>query len=383
MIILEKPFVSNELKDYLEASQVAVLKNAMSLEAAETHKLNLIEGAEARERIAAGERIYTTSENALDWIYANAPAGNALTATIDAMKNKAAMRRLLKAVYPDFFFEEIEAEKLRDVKFENLPCPVVLKPSVGFFSVGVYTIQTREDWANALADIETTSENWKKLYPESVLGNGKFVIEKYIHGEEYAVDVYFDDDGNAVILNILKHDFSSESDVSDRLYYTSKEIITEKLSPLTAFFNRVNTVLGARNFPAHVELRIEASGRISPIEFNPMRFAGCCCTDVGLFAYGIRTYDYFLNNKKPVWEKLLEGKDGKIYTMCVLNKPVPCPPIREFDYDALCKKFECVRAVRKFDFRESTTFGFLFTETKNTDELKFIVNSDLTEFIRS
>ncbi len=381
MIILEKPFVSDELKAYLEASGTAVLKNDAALEAAETHRLNLIDDAEARERLAAGERVYTTSENALDWIYANA-AGTPLTATIDAMKNKAAMRRLLKSVYPDFFFEEIDAGNLKSVKFENLPCPVVLKPSVGFFSVGVYTIRTREDWERALSDIEKTSEDWDKLYPESVLGNGKFVIEKYIHGEEYAADVYFDDGGNAVILNILKHDFSSESDVSDRLYYTSKQIIEKKLAPLTEFFNRVNAVLGAKNFPAHVELRIERDGRICPIEFNPMRFAGCCCTDVGLFAYGIRTYDYFLQNKRPDWESLLEGKDGKVYTMCVLNKPVPCPPIRDFDYDALCAKFENVRCLRKFDYRENTVFGFLFSETKNPEELKFIVNSDLTEFIR-
>ena len=365
MIILEKPFVSDEIKDYLQDSQVAVLKNEVAVEAAKTHTLNLVSDAEARERIASGERIYTTSENTLDWIYANTPDGNALTATIDAMKNKAAMRRLLQAVYPDFFFEEVEANQLNTVKFESLPCPVVLKPSVGFFSVGVYTIRNRQDWECALADIEKTSLSWKNLYPESVLGNGKFVIEKYIHGEEYAVDVYFDNDGNAVILNILKHDFSSETDVSDRLYYTSKEIITEKLAPLTEFFDRVNEKLGARNFPAHVELRIEASGRISPIEFNPMRFAGCCCTDVGFFAYGIRTYEYFLNNKKPDWGKLLEGKDGKVYTMCVLNKPVPCPPIREFDYDALCAKFEHVCRLRKFDYRENTVFGFLFTETRN------------------
>ena len=381
MVILEKPFVSTELRDYLEASQVPVLKNSVAIESAKTHKLNLIGDEDARERLASGERVYTTSENALDWIYANTEK-SALTATIDAMKNKAEMRRLLQSAYPSFFFEEIDAEKLREVNFERLPCPVVLKPSVGFFSVGVYTIQTREDWNHALEDIEKTSSAWKKLYPESVLGNGKFVIEKYISGEEYAVDVYFDDNGDAVILNILKHDFSSINDVSDRLYYTSKVIILEQLGPLTAFFNRINAVLGAKNFPTHVELRIDDDGTICPIEFNPMRFAGWCCTDVGFFAYGLRTYDYFLNNRKPDWNKLLEGKDGKLYTMCVLNKPVPCPPIREFDYEALCKKFESVCCLRKFDYRENTIFGFLFTETRNPDELKFIVNSDLTEFIR-
>lgn len=378
MIILEKPLVSEELKDYLESSQVAVLNNAEALSIAATRNINLVDDAAARERIASGERIYTVSENTLDWIYKNVPDKN-LTATIDTMKNKAAMRRLLQSIYPDFFFKEVSAEDLRSLKFEELPCPVILKPTVGFFSVGVYTIQTREDWDNALNDIEKTSAQWKTLYPESVLGKNDFVIEKYIQGDEYAVDVYFDDCGNAVVLNVLKHDFASASDVSDRLYYTSKEIILDKLGEMTAFFNKVNESLGARNFPTHVELRID-NGRIIPIEFNPMRFAGCSCTDVAYFAFGVRTYDYFLNNKTPDWDKLLEGKDGKKYTMLVLNKPADCPPIKAFDYDALCAKFEKICSLRKTDFRTTSVFGFLFTESRKQEELDFILKSDLLEF---
>lgn len=381
MIILEKPFVSDELKDFLEASQTAVLDNATAREAAgAARKFNFVGDAEARERLARGERLYTISENALDWIYENS-ADKKLLATIDTMKNKAAMRRLLKSVYPDFFFEEIPANELRKIPFESLPVPVVLKPAIGFFSVGVYTIRTREDWERALADIEKTSDGWRKLYPERVLGNGSFVAEKHIGGEEFAVDVYFDADGRAVVLNILKHEFASESDVSDRLYYTSKKIILENVARFTEFFDRVNAELGARNFPAHVELRVDA-GKIIPIEFNPMRFAGWCSTDIAFFAFGVRTYEYFLDGEKPDWEKILAGKGDEIFTMCALNKPEPCPPISAFDYDALCAKFERVVSMRKADFREQSIFGFLYTETRKREELDFIVNSDLTEFIR-
>lgn len=380
MIILEKPFVSDELKDFLEASQTAVLDNATAREAAgSTRKFNFVNDAGARERLALGERLYTISENALDWIYENS-ADKKLLATIDTMKNKAAMRRLLKSVYPDFFFEEIPANELRKIPFESLPVPVVLKPAIGFFSVGVYTIRTREDWARALDDIEKTSDGWRKLYPERVLGNGSFVAEKHIGGEEFAVDVYFDADGRAVVLNILKHEFASESDVSDRLYYTSKKIVLENVARFTEFFDRVNAELGARNFPAHVELRVDA-GKIIPIEFNPMRFAGWCSTDIAFFAFGVRTYEYFLDGKKPDWEKILAGKGDEIFTMCALNKPEPCPPISVFDYDALCAKFERVVSMRKADFREQSIFGFLYTETRKREELDFIVNSDLTEFI--
>lgn len=382
MIILEKPFVSNEIKDFLEHSQTAVLDNATARESAgASRKFNLVSDQEARKRIASGERIYTVSENALDWIYQNSSDKN-LLATIDTMKNKAAMRRLLKSVYPKFFFEDVPAKKLREIRFSDLPVPVVLKPAIGFFSVGVYTIRTQEDWENAISEIEKNSSDWGKLYPDSVLGNASFIIEKYINGDEFAVDVYFDEQGKAVLLNILKHDFASERDVSDRLYYTSKKIIKENLQRFTDFFNRVNGALGAKNFPAHVELRVE-NGQIVPIEFNPMRFAGWCCTDVALFAFGIRTYEYFLENKKPEWEKILSKTGDEIFTMLVLNKPEPCPPIGAFDYDALCAKFECVLCLRQMDFHSLSVFGFLYTKTRKAEELAFIVHSDLTEFIHA
>lgn len=383
MVILDKPFVSNELKNWLSATRTPVLDNAFAREEENfpgTQKFNLVPEAAARERLAAGERLYTVSENALDWVCGNV-SDEAVLRVIALMKNKAEMRRLLKSAYPAFFFDEVPAEKLREIDFSTLPVPVILKPSVGFFSVGVYTIRTEEDWESALGDIEKTSESWQKMYPGTVLGNNRFIIEKYICGEEFAVDVYFDGVGNAVLLNILKHDFASPSDVSDRLYYTSKEIILEHLAPFTEFFKRVNEKLGAKNFPAHVELRVE-NGEIVPVEFNPMRFAGWCCTDVALFAFGIRTYDCFLNDKKPDWEKILDKKDGKIYTMIVLNKPSPCPEISDFDYDALCKKFQKTLCLRKMNFRELSVFGFLYTETTDPRELDFIVKSDLTEFCR-
>lgn len=378
MIILEKPFVSNELKNYLAGTQTALLDNNFARQNLAGTSVNFIDENTARERIKAGERVYTISENALDWVCKNTSDKNCLR-VIETMKNKAAMRELLKNVYPNFFFKSVPASELGKIDFSTLPVPVILKPTVGFFSVGVYTIQNEDDWQNALADIEKTSANWRELYPENVLGNNNFIIEKYITGDEYAVDVYFDDCGNAVVLNILKHDFASASDVSDRLYYTSAKILRERLAEFTDFFNKINSKLGARNFPTHVELRVE-NGEIIPIEFNPMRFAGWCCTDVAFFAFGVRTYDYFLNNKKPDWEQLLAGKENKIYTMIVLNKPVPEPKFNDFNYDALCAKFKNVLCLRKMNFRELSIFGFLYTETQNPQELEFIVNSDLTEF---
>lgn len=65
-----------------------------------------------------------------------------------------------------------------------------------------------------------------------VLDTGKFIIEENIEGEEFAVDAYFNSKEKPVILNILKHIFSSENDVSDRVYFTSKSVMELTGKPL-------------------------------------------------------------------------------------------------------------------------------------------------------
>ncbi len=381
MIILDKPFISDEMKEYLNQSQPAVLENETALSENRGHRFNIVNSEKFIRDYEQAGRIYTASENSIDWIYRNIPDPE-LIGYITIMKNKVKFRELLKAIHPEFFYREVLLEDLGSVDFETLPVPFVIKPSVGFFSVGVYTITSREDWNAALDDISANLQNWKKSFPDNVVDNAVFILEEYISGEEYAVDAYYDEYGDAVILNIMQHDFSSISDVSDRLYYTGKEIIEDKLPMIEDFLNEVNAHIRARNFPLHAEVRIEGS-RIMPIEFNPMRFAGWCCTDLVYFAFGFKTYDYYLNNRKPDWETLLQGKENKLYTLVVLDKPKGIMESEAFDYDRLCSMFGKVLCIRKLDHRTHPVFGFLFTETdlENRAELDYIIKSDLSEFI--
>jgi hypothetical protein len=380
MIILDKPYASKELKEYLQQSKTPVLNNDYAAKAAAEFALNLKSEKEFKELLKTNKNLLTVSENSLKWIYDNLEDKEKING-ISVMKNKTAVRKLLSPLYGNFFFKEAATDELNNIDFKSLRLPLVLKPSVGFFSVGVYIIFNENDWKKALADIETNINAWKKDYPENVIGKSLFIMEEYIEGEEYALDAYYDENGKAVILNILKHDFGSDSDVSDRLYYSGKRIIEENISPFTAFLDCVNRFFNVKNFPVHVELRVK-NGKIVPIEFNPMRFAGWCTTDLSLFAYGFRTYDYFLNGTKPDWKSLLKGKDKKIYTLILLNKPAAHDCGKKFDYEALAKKFKKVLNVRKTENPDSPVFGFLFTETAEADkaELDYIVKTDLTEF---
>ena len=189
-----------------------------------------------------------------------------------------------------------------------------------------------------------------------------------------------------LFLNILKHVFATQTDVSDRVYTTSKKIIEKNLEEFTKFAEKIGKLAGIKNFPMHIELRRDDNGMILPIEINPMRFGGWCTTaDISFMAYGFNPYLYYYSQQKPDWSKILKGKEGKLFSIIVLDNStgINIDQITSFDYDKLLSNFEKPMELRKINFREYPVFGFLFTETReeNFIELKKILHSDLNEFI--
>jgi hypothetical protein len=225
----------------------------------------------------------------------------------------------------------------------------------------------------------------KSAYPEAVLNTSSFIIEQCIEGDEYAFDAYFNANGEPVVLSILKHTFASETDVSDRVYTTSKEIIEENLADFTHFAGRVGELAQLKNFPVHIEVRRE-NGVLLPIEVNPMRFGGWCTTaDISHLAYGFNPYLCYFLQEKPNWDEALQGKDGKLFSLIVLDNStgISVNKISAFNFEKLLSNFEKPMELRKIDYREHSVFGFLFTETRSDNfmELKRILDSNLSEFI--
>ena len=382
MVILEEPYASPLLVEWLASSRHPVLDNGFARSASASSALNLVPAAECARRLSSGERVYTCSENALSWICDNVDNPE-LVRVINLLKDKAALRELLSPLNPDLYFRTFSREQLRDVAVEDLPLPVVLKPTVGFCSMGVYVIECAEDWNRALSDIEASASVWNGRYPESVVDAGDYIVEGFADGDEYAVDMYYDAEGKARVLNVLRHDFAGPEDTSDRMYVTSRDIVLEMGPLLSRWLDAANAYIGARDFPAHVEVRVK-EGRVVPIEFNPLRFAGLGGTDVAYLGWGLRTYAAYLEDEKVDLDSMTAGASGKVYSMSLLN-PSPAADLRRpLDYDALKERFSNVLALHRFDVDVTGSYGFLFLETDAScaDELDFLLHSDLTEFLR-
>ena len=383
MIILEKPYVSAPLVEYLEKSQIAVLRNEMSeLLVKQGHCLNLVNDNEFVTQYKQSGKLYAVSENALVWLYPHL-AGSELIEKVKIVKDKAEFRKICAKIFPDFYYKEVEMNELRSLNPDELALPLVIKPAVGFLSVGVYIVRNKAEWNAALDDIDKNFAKQCAVFPETVVKSGKFVLEDFIQGEEYAVDAYYNNDGKPNIINIFHHIFKSETDVSDRLYCMSKEIFESNYQPFNQFLIDLNGVLNLRNFPMHVEFRVDKnSGKAIPIEVNPLRFAGMCLNDLTRHTCGLLPVQCFFEGTHPDYATMWNGIEDDVFSFVVLDKPYETT--KALDFEKIKKHFHGVVETRDIMNPAMSVWGFLFVKTDKAhrSELQEILNSDLTEFIK-
>ena len=206
MFILEKPYVSEFLIDTIVQNDWAVLENQAVDEAEiEEGAFDKIPPEVAKNYYLTQEYplIYANSENAITWVLDNLPESN-LSSYIKLFKDKIEFREMLKELYPDFYFQAIGLEELKNTSSDNIKFPVVIKPAVGFLSFGVHTVKDDKEWKDAIAALEREMKQAAQMYPEHVVNSSKFIIEEMIEGEEFAIDAYYDRDGEPVILNIFQ-----------------------------------------------------------------------------------------------------------------------------------------------------------------------------------
>ena len=387
MFFVDKPYLSEFFKMTVRDHAIPVVDTPQSREMGLLPGTVLISESAAIEWAQASDAppIYTTSENALGWISTHLTSGD-LPDKVELFKDKARFRRLLQPLFPDFYFKEIKIEDAAKLPTGELPFPLIIKPTVGFMSMGVRKVSSPAEWVDTVASIEQELNRIKGLYPEHVVGTQSFIIEACMPGEEFAVDAYFDANGNPVILGILKHLFSSEADLSDRVYVSSKEIMERHLDEFAGFIGKLGRLAGVKNFAVHVELRRDAKGGLFPIEVNPMRFGGWCTTaDLSFHAYGLNPYLCYYAQEKPDWPALFEGKEGLLFSLVVLENStgISGDRIQSFDYEKACSLFENPLELRKIDFTEYPVFGFLFSETRSgrEAELDSMLNVAMGEWI--
>ena len=313
LAILDQPYVSPVLLSSLCRLRVPTLVLDPACAASTPRDLRTVHREQAADALQNPAcRLLTNSENALSFVLGNA-ADTPLAQQIRSVKNKGLFRDRLAA--PGFWYRRVPLQHLADVSPAALQFPLVMKPSCGFFSLGVRVVPAESDWQTAarnqvdeLHEVDARQSRGDG-YPQAVFDTAEILLEQYIHGHEIAVDASYDADGTPTVLNIYRHEFPRDDsaalnrDLRDVLYYTSAETVSDLHDRTRNALAQIGRSLGLKEFPVHVEFREAADGTLIPIEVNPARFAGWGTADLGRFAYGFDAYGAFFDQQPPDWDR--------------------------------------------------------------------------------
>ncbi|MEI6899585.1 MAG: ATP-grasp domain-containing protein, partial [Bacteroidota bacterium] len=352
MIILEKPYVSDFLQKTVAGLKIPVLETEFSKNLEYSKEMNLLQTSEFFDllRTTRNPLLYSNSENSGELLNRFCPELT-VTKNVKYFKNKAKLREIFSKMNPGMWYKTFSLQELDDLDISSLQLPFVIKPVRGFASIGIHSVYHAEEWNNVLNLIKKEVTLMRNVFPDVVVSLDHFLIEKYIEGTEIAIDAYFNQANEPVILDILEHLFASKTDMSDRLYLTSGEIIRKYHDPIIKYLKEISGLGDFRNFPFHLEMRQDREGNIIPIEINAMRFMGFCVADVEYYFYGINPYEYYFLQKKPDWEKILASREGKLYGMFGIDIPKHLDKkMIRFNYDKFIAHFSKILHFVKTDY---------------------------------
>jgi hypothetical protein len=387
MIILEQPYVSEFLQKTVIDQKLPVLATRFSTSLKYASEMDFLEPATffARLRASRNPLLYSNSENSAELLNRYVPELT-VTKNVNFFKDKSKLREIFSKLHPEIWYKTFKLNELDELDLSVLQKPFVIKPVRGFASIGIHAIHQDSDWAIALHSIKKEVALMQNVFPDEVISLSEFLIEQYIEGIEIAVDAYFNDQGEPVILNILTHLFKSKSDMSDRLYITSDEIVKEHYEGIIKYLREISNLKDLRCFPFHLEMRKDSKGNFVPIEINPMRFMGFCVADVEYYFYGINPYEYYFQQKRPDWDKILASRSDKLYGMFGIDIPKHLDKSKIiFDYKKFIGHFSKPIYYVKVDYTKLPMAIYLFAEVPKSlfSEFESILNSDLSEFINN
>ena len=345
--------------------------------------INILKDVEAASLIQDKDAVVIMNwEASLAFILDNLPQQK--LNQVNAFKNKAVFRELVKELYPDLYYQELKKDELQDFQFPESVNNVVLKPSLGTASIGIRTVQGQQEWEKAVDSVLKDIDKAKERMNPAMLNDDSFLVEEFVDGDEFACDGFWNANGKTVITGIYQHPFASSSDVSDTVYYTSTKVVAEAIEPTIKVLEYIGIKLGMRRFPFHFEFR-KSNNKIFPIELNPLRFGQVALPDITEYAFGFNPYDLFFTDKAPDWDSLLNNtENSQVYAFVLADIPAKYQAEKySFDEEGFCKSFgEKLLNYLPSNPEVTPFFGVAHVVGDSVEEVLEYLNLDFESFLK-
>ena len=376
------PVISPSLLNAVQRGKISVYLQPPTPPLPQT--INILKDEEAASSIQDKNAVIIMNwEASLSFILENLPQQN--LDRVNAFKNKAVFRELVKELYPNLFYVELTRDNLRDFRLPKEVETVVLKPSLGTASIGIRTVHGQKEWKKAVDSVLNDIDKAKQHMNPAMLNDSSFLVEEFVDGDEFACDGFWDANGKTVITGIYQHPFASSLDVSDTIYYTSTKVVVETIEPTMQVLEHIGAKLGMRRFPFHFEFRF-SNNKIFPIELNPLRFGQVALPDITEYAFGFNPYDLFFTDEAPDWDSLLNDASNKtVYAFVLADIPAKYELEKYwFDEECFCNSFGD-KLLNYLPSNPEITpfFGVAHVVADKVEEVLGYLNLDFESFLRS
>ncbi len=321
------------------------------------------------------DKVCITSESSIDIVMSRMLDTDRKKA-MEVLKDKFAFRKILSTIYPDYRYKHIKIEAIKSLYITK---KAVIKPLKGCFGTAIRIIDETTNCHDLFNELKADLDKNGAVFSNTVLSKNDFIIEDFISGEEYAVDMFYDEKGKPHIVNIYHHPMPKEEAYLHVVYCTSKDIFNRIYDKAITFFTALNKILNVTNFLIHSEFRLD-NDVLMPIEMNPMRFGGMGLGNMIYHSLGINPYAYFAQNKSPNWTKIWAENPTDIYAFFIayngksIDKNLFKPNI-----ERLKKEFTTVLVDKIFDYKTQLAFG-IFIIKEDAENLRKLLNIEFDDF---
>ncbi len=321
--------------------------------------------------------VIITSEAVLDTVNKKTVSKNKLKTT-KLLKDKVLFREAVATIFDDYTFFSATIDELPTL---NITKKMVVKPRKGFFGTAIRIIDEKSDLQNIANSIKAELTTNKKVFDDTILSSDSLLIEDFIEGEEYAVDMFYDEKGTPQILNTYYHPKPNNEAYIHMLYCSSEKIHNRIAKKVIDFFEKLNNTLQVKNYAIHGEFKLNKDSLI-PIEMNPLRFGGMGLGNMSFYTMDINSYECLLNRTAPNWEKIWNTpvhKDAVYNFMIAYNGKSVDVNTMQPNIEKLKSKLGTVINETLFDCKKGLVFG-IFTSKETEENLQELKKIDFDDF---
>jgi biotin carboxylase len=195
--------------------------------------------------------------------------------SVENCRNKLHQRKILSAArlpVPEFF--AIRHEEDPSSVLANVPFPCVIKPLVLAAGQGVIRANNAEEFVAAVGRIRALLQS-PEIQVTREDGLDRLLVERYIPGQEVAVEGLIDDAHLRLLAVFDKPDPLEGPFFEETLYVTPSRLPGELLVRIADCAARIVRALGLKRGPLHAEFRVNEQGPWV-LEAAPRPIGGLC-----------------------------------------------------------------------------------------------------------